>query len=219
MALETTAVRLRLERRWAFEELTDAARDYIQLYGFSYSILSDLPLVRRREVEFVYSRYPWRGGFSTINFFHQLFRRIPPELQPQIQRIQYASPGFIDLAALVEVATAVSAIVTTISGAIIIANKAYRDIQKGLTDHKLTQLDISKKEFELTRDQFSFCKSAVEELVPTLGLTKEQEILLKSRSQNNPLMMLKILMSVFRRAEALAEKQFSKKLFLDKPDS
>jgi len=45
----------------------------------------------------VYAKYPWRGGFSALNFYQSLYAKIPYEQRPQIEEIQYASPGHIKL--------------------------------------------------------------------------------------------------------------------------
>ncbi len=114
MALETKKTHLGLDGRWDLEELSDTTKDYIQLYGFAYSLLPDLPVARKEEIDYIYGKFPWRGGYSTVNFFNQLFHKIPPKLRPEVQRIQYASPGFIELTELLVVSGTVAAIIFTV---------------------------------------------------------------------------------------------------------
>lgn len=73
--MQPVKTKLLLDGRWTLEELSDATKDYTQLYGFAYSLLEDLPVARREQVEYIYGKFPWRGGFSTVNFFEQLFRK------------------------------------------------------------------------------------------------------------------------------------------------
>jgi len=209
--------RLELGGRWDFEDLTQISRDYIQLYGFSYSLLSSLPTARESEMAYIYGKFPWRGGFSTVNFFSQLFHKIPMPLRPKVERIQYASPGFIELQAILSVCVLVAGIVAAVSQSISLAHKTYRDIQKAAAAHKLTQIDLAKKQIELTQEQIDFCKNASKDLVEIFQLSPEQNALLDQRSQYNPLMKLKILLSVFRRVEPLAEKQAAGMLFVVVP--
>lgn len=214
MDVDTNSVRLMLNGRWEFEELFETSRDYIQLYAFAHSLLEDLPAGRRSEIDFIYSKFPWRGGFSTVNFFYQLFRKVPAHLRPKIKRIEYASPGFIELGELLVVALAIARMVKSICGSLSSAHDLYRSIQKGMTDHQLTQIDIKRRELELTAAQIEFSKNSADELVKQFGLSREQEHLLDMRVQNNQVMKVKILLSVFRRIEPLAKKQNDGKLLV-----
>lgn len=212
MALRTNKTKLRLHGRWKLAELSEATADYIQLYGFMYSVLPNLPAARREEVDHIYGKFPWRGGYSTVNFFRQLFHKIPPTLRPEVQRIQYASPGFIELQEILAVAAGIAAIVKAVTFSINSAHETYRAIQKGLSERDLTRIDISKKQLELTQSQIAFCESQCEKLQKIFGLSKEQVGLLDQKTQGNPAMKLKILLSVYRRVEPLAQQQAEGKL-------
>lgn len=212
MALQPTKTKLRLDGRWNLEELSEATRDYIQLYGFAYSFLPDLPSARREEIDYIYGKFPWRGGYSTVNFFNQLFHKIPPKFRPEVERIQYASPGFIELSELLLVAATVAGIVKAVCTTINTAHDTYRRIQKGSAEHKLSQINLTKEQLELTQRQVAFCENSAKQLVQIFGLTETQEQLIDQRVQGNPVMKLKILLSVFRRVKPLAEKQSEGKL-------
>ncbi len=210
--MQPQKTKLRLDGRWKLEELSDATKDYTQLYGFAYSLLEELPVARREEVEYIYGKFPWRGGFSTVNFFDQLFHKIPPKLRPEVLRIQYASPGFIELSELLVVAGSVAGVVTAVCIAIDKAHDTYRRIQTGSIEHELTQINLKKQQLELTERQIAFCEKSSASLAKVLGLTDAQDKLLDQRVQNNKLMKTKILLSVFRRAEPLAKKQAEGKI-------
>jgi hypothetical protein len=210
--LETNKIRLLLDGRWALDELAATSKGYNQLYSFAYSLLPNLPTTRLSEVAHVYANLPWRGGFSTVNFFFNIFAKIPPTLRPQIVQIKYASPGFIELAELVAVAGLVARFVKTVCGALNFANDTYRRIQKGAVEHGLNKTKANKEELDLLERQIKFCKSSCKDLVSILGMTEEEERTLDIRVNGNDLMKLKLLMSVYRRAEPLAILQSSKKL-------
>jgi hypothetical protein len=212
MALQPTKTKLRLDGRWNLEELSEATRDYTQLYGFAYSLLPDLPLARIEEIDYIYGKFPWRGGYSTVNFFNQLFHKIPPRLRPEVERIQYASPGFIELSELLLVAITVAGIVKSVCNTINNAHDTYRKIQKGSVDHELAKINLAKEELDLTQRQIAFCETSSKKLVEVFGLTDSQEQLIDQRVQSNPVMKLKILLSVFRRVEPLSKKQSEGKL-------
>lgn len=210
--MQPTKTKLTLGGRWNLEELSEATKDYTQLYGFAYSLLSDLPTARREEIDHIYSKFPWRGGYSTVNFFTQLFHKIPPKLRPEVERIQYASPGFIELSELLLVAVTVAGIVKAVCSAIGNAHDTYRKIQKGSVEHELAKINLTKEQLDLTQRQLTFCESASKSLIKLFGLTEAQDQLLDQKVQGNQIMKLKILLSVFRRVEPLAKKQSEGKI-------
>ncbi len=212
MALQATKTKLHLDGQWNLEELSNSMKSYIQLYGFAYSLLPDLPSARDREVDYIYGKFPWRGGYSTVNFFNQLFHNIPPKLRPQVERIQYSSPGFIELLEVLAAAAAIAKIVKAVCSVLNNVNDTYRKIQKGSTDHQLAKINLTKEKLDLTEKQIDFCKKSNKALIQAFDLTKEQEQLIDRRTGGNPVMKLKILLSVFRRVKPLAEKQSEGKL-------
>jgi hypothetical protein len=212
MKFEAKTTHLELNGRWGLEELSDATKDYIQLYGFAYSLIPDLPTARRDEIDYIYGKFPWRGGYSTVNFFNQLFHKIPPKLRPEVQRIQYASPGFIELTELLAVAGTVAGIVAAVSKSVSSVHDLYRSIQKAAIDHELSKINLAKEDLELKRRQIEFCEHAAKQMSKAFELTEAQENLIDQKVRGNPVMKLKILLSVFRRVEPLAKKQAEGKL-------
>ncbi|WCE05877.1 hypothetical protein [Pseudoxanthomonas sp. JBR18] len=212
MALTAEDVKLELDGRWNLEDLSEATREYVQLYGFAYSLMTDLPLARREEIEYIYGKFPWQGGYSTVNFFNQLFHKIPPRLRPQVKSIQYASPGFIELTLLLAAAATVAHIVKSVCSSINAAHDTYRNIQKGSVEHKLSKINLKSQELDLRKKQIEFCESSAKQLENLLGLSEREVALLDQRTQGHPVMKLKILLSVYRRVEPLAEQQAAGKL-------
>jgi hypothetical protein len=214
MAAQTPTTRIGLDGRWDFEELTDTIKSYIQLYGFTYSLAPDLPAGRRMEIEYIYAKFPWKGGYSTVNFFNQLYHNIPPQRRPKVIEIRYASPGFIEITTLASAAAAAAAIVKSICFSIAAAHKLYRDIQKTSVEHELSKVNLAQQRLNLTKSQIEFCESASEKLVNVLGLTQAQNALLDERTDGNKAVKMKLLLSVFRRAATLADKQVAQMLNL-----
>jgi hypothetical protein len=212
VAFHEDQVKLALDGQWSLEELSDTTKNYIQLYGFAYSLMPDLPLAHRSEIDYIYGKFPWQGGYSTVNFFNQLFHKIPPKFRPEVKRIQYASPGFIELTLILLAATTVAGIVKAVCSSINKAHETYRNIQKGAIEHKLSKINLAKEELDLKQRQISFCEISSQSLVKLFALSEEQEALVNQRTNGNPVMKLKILLSVFRRVIPLAEKQAEGKL-------
>ena len=218
MAKQEETAQLALSGRWDFEELMEMTRDYIQLYGFAYSLSKDLPARRESEIEYIYGKFPWRGGFSTVNFFSQLFHNIPPPNRPKVLRMQYASPGFIEITAIAGAALAVAGFVKALCVSINAAHELYRNIQKRSVELKLSKINLTKEKLSLTRAQIDFCNDASDQLTKVLGLSQAQNELLEQRTQGNKVMKTKLLLSVFRRAINLADKQASQMLNVGEGD-
>lgn len=212
MVIEAQTTHIEIDGRWSLEDLSDTTKNYIHLYGFAYSLIEDLPQARQHEVDYVYGKFPWRGGYSTVNFFNQLFHKIPPKLRPEVQRIQYASPGFIELAEILVVASTVATIIATVCKSIKSVHDLYRHIQKGSIDHELSKINLRKASLKIQKQQVAFCKKSAKELSEALGLTQTQDQFIDQKVGGNHVMKLKILLSVFRRVEPLAKKQAEGKL-------
>jgi hypothetical protein len=201
---------LELDQRWELEELAETSRCFNQLYAFYYSTLPGIE--NRLEVRQAYANLPWRGGYSTVNFFFSLFSRMPPEWRPQIRRIQYASPGFIELAGLIIVAGMVAKSVEQIVRTLGAAHQTYLQIQAGIRENRLSKLQANNKELQLTVQQLAFSEQACIRLISILGISPEQDKMLELRTNGNKVVKMKLLMSIYRRTAKLAEKQYSRKL-------
>ena len=212
MPHEPIKTRLGLDGRWSLEELSDTTKGYIQLYGFAYSLIPDLPAARRDEIDYIYGKFPWRGGFSTVNFFNQLFHKIPSKLRPEVQRIRYASPGFIELTEILAVAVTVAAIVAAACKSLKSLHDLYRSIQKGSFEHELSKINLASADLQLKQRQIQFCETSAKNLIEAFGLTQVQSELIDKKVGGNAVMKLKILLSVYRRVEPLAKKQAEGKL-------
>jgi hypothetical protein len=206
---------LELDNRWELEELSRTSSAYTQLYSFFYSILPNT--YENNEIRILYAHLPWRGGYSTVNFFYSVHKLIPSTHRPQIQRIHYASPGFIELAGVISVASLVAFAVSKVSTALTTANQTYRQIQQGIRDNRLNQLKANIEELQLTTQQAAYTEKACRQLIQTLGINPEQDQILEVRTKGNKVMKLKFLMSVYRRTEKLAEKQAEGKLKVRNP--
>ncbi len=113
---------------------------------------------------------------------------------------------------LLLVALTVSGIVKAVCSAINSAHSTYRNIQKGSIELELSKINLANEQLELTQRQIRFCDSSSKSLVKLFGLSEEQDQQLNERVQGNPVMKLKILLSVFRRVEPLAKQQVEGKI-------
>ena len=206
-------IKLYIDGRWELTDLNVLTRVYIQVYGLMYSLdVADDYL--EEEIQYIYGKYPWRGGYSAVNFYQNLFSKMPREYRPNIKSIQYASPGFIELSQLVDVAKDISLIVGYVSAAVLAGNKTYSIIQKGIRERELSKIDLRSEELMLIEKERDFIHKSVNDIAKVMGVRKETLAKLYFRAENNELAVLKILSSLYRRARDLAKLQNKQKLNL-----
>ena len=211
--MDVENIKLYIDGRWELTDLNVLTRVYIQVYGLLYSLdVADDYI--EEEIQYIYGKYPWRGGYSAVNFYQNLFSKMPREYRPKIKSIQYASPGFIELSQLVEVAKDISLIVGYVSAALLAGNKTYSTIQKGIRERKLSKIDLRSEELKLLEKERDFIHKSVNDIAQIMGVRKETLAKLYFRAENNELAVLKILSSLYRRARDLAKLQNTQKLNL-----
>src|SRR4051812_42514362 len=96
--------RIQLDEKWSLVDLYEFPHAYTQVYAFIYS-LTQTGRLSEAAVSEIYRRHPWRGGYSAVNFYGDLYCAMEEDHQPMVNAIEYASPGFLEMAALVAVAT------------------------------------------------------------------------------------------------------------------
>ena len=213
MAPATGDATVGIDGSWSLEDFSRFTRTYDQLYSALYSLdpsaqesLDESGLAR---LETIYTAYPWRGGYSVVNFYSSLRYIIPSDLRPRIRRVLYQSPGVVELALAIAIATAISSIVKRLASAFREANAAYHEIYHGMQIRKLTDLDIKRKEIELTQEHLAFAKDAKEQLATIMGFPYLDSL---NKLALNEVARVKILLSLFRRIKLLAEDQRDGKL-------
>jgi hypothetical protein len=214
---------LRLDKEWDMQELASLSKLYIQCYSLIYSLSGfEIDSTDERVIDWfqgAYAKYPWRGGFSTVNFYHSLYAKVPYAERPQIQEIQYASPGHIKLKEALLVAGMLAGIVTAVTSSIDQIHDTYNSIQKGLSERKLTKLEVQLSELELDSARLKFVQESKKKLIDGMNIPENMQAELKRRSDGNELMELKILMSFHRRVEPIAIMQSQGMLNIEVPET
>ena len=212
--METGIIRLRLDGRWELADLSELTSVYEQLYSVAYSLQ---PADGRRDekLDEIYTKFPWRGGYSAVNFYERLFYQVSPGERPKIASIRYSSPGHIDLMEVVAVAASIAAVVRFVAMSVDRAHDTYRRIQKASHDYKLSKISAKQEELKLSEAQLKFIREAVEEMSRVLNLSRGERNVLAKRTDGNQLAELKILSSYYRRIKKLVDLYIQDKLFLD----
>lgn len=193
-----------LDERWLLEDFSVLTKEYMQLYGFFYSLrkMNEEP---NYNIEF--ESRPWLGGGSVVGFFSFLGKTVKPLHKPEVKSIQYASPGFIELTLIVEVAKDIGILIAALSGSIASAAGTYNLIHSQYQKRRLTQLKIKDLEQMQLKNEIEFVKKSVRELYTDFQLTNGQVKALVKLTKGDELIQLKILLALYRRAKPIASLQ------------
>jgi hypothetical protein len=202
--LEEGKHRIPIGGRWSLEDLYVFPRAFEQIYFLFYSLLPHEEDWIQERIQHAYAQFPWRGGYSAVNFYNTLKYTTPRKERPQVLSLQYASPGWIELGLIVGVAVAVERLAKSIATMIREANAIYHEIHEGLSKRRLLRIEVAKKELELEGAHAQFIEESVQRMIHLLGLSDADQMHAKTGS---PLKTLKILFSMYRRVRILADYQ------------
>lgn len=205
---ETTTIKI--DGRWTFDEFAEFSKRYTQIYSFVHSLHPDA--THRSNVARLYGDYPWRGGFSALNFYNELYRHIPRDERPAIRKLSYSSPGVIELDQIIAVAAVAGTLILTVSiGAKRLA-EGYSIIQREIRKRRLSKLNLQQREIELVQAQMKFIKTSYEWFSSEIGIPEELLDVLAARADGDTLAQLKMLLSLYRRIVPIAELQRKDKI-------
>jgi hypothetical protein len=191
--------KIHIEGRWEIRDLYIFPHRYAEIYSFLYA-LSAIETAESRFFTETFRRYPWRGGYSAVNFYDELYGMIPPEQRPQIKRIEYASPGYIELGAIVLLVTQIDRILTTAFKSWDKLDRIYDGIQKRINKRCLAKLNLRDRERKVDEEDLRFAVEKCKELSEAIGLENPEAL---NKLTGDPLASLKMLMAFYRRLRQL----------------
>ncbi|UPW20555.1 hypothetical protein M0C34_09980 [Agarivorans sp. TSD2052] len=203
---------IHLDNKWDLDDFTILTKEYQQLYGFFHTLIQVENGVFG-ELEF--ERMPWLGGASVVHFFSAMGKYVHPMHKPTVKEIQYASPGFIELALLIEPAQDIALLVGSIAGSFTTVAATYNVIHREYQKRQLTQFKMKELEAAQQHDQIAFVKNSVGELHRSLNLKRKQAEALEKLSKHDELVQLKMLLALYRRAKPIAKLQVDNKANLN----
>jgi hypothetical protein len=95
---EEGTYRILLDDEWTLEDLYQFSHTYEQVYFFFDAIGQELTDVAHERIIRAFEAFPWRGGYSAVNFYNQLSYTVARRRRLRIVAIKKTSPGFLDLA-------------------------------------------------------------------------------------------------------------------------
>src|SRR5262245_58508129 len=191
--------RIYIDKRWTLEGLTTFSRTYEQVYAFYYAVSPHE--VAGEEVR-LFSAFPWRGGYSAVNFYYGLRHAVPQKQRPRVLAIRYSSPGYIDLALWLGAAFAISKTVRHLAATLRESNAAYSEIMRDITRRRLGRIKVQAGEVELKRNQLRLINEHID---TAARLLKFRDVAKLNELTHHPFVTLKVLLSLYRRTRTLAE--------------
>jgi hypothetical protein len=200
---ENLKYRIALDGGWRLSQFFNFSDNYEKVYAFLYSISK---IKHESEyLKYIFSSPPFKGGFSYMHFYNNLLNLLPPTDQIRILSIQYASPGWIDLNLLPDVAFSVKNIVTAFVASDNELLNSYRIIYNALKEQDLLTNDTPYN--QLPADTREFITESNYGLATLMQLNGVEHINLLT--SHDELSTLKILLSLYRRVKKLADYQKS----------
>jgi hypothetical protein len=215
--------RIQIDGDWGLEELSEMFWSYTQVYAFLWRFSGK---VKRQAdtgviVEQIgigiyrstgkgkprpaYADYPFLGGHSSVNFFRKVVGELSIASRPRIIEMQYASPGFVELALIGTAALNVRRIVRNILGAFEEVELLYHRIYSRFHERKLMKISARREELALENEDLKMVRESCKDYGRLTGTEKEVEVLLEET--RNPFASLKILTAFHRRIRLLAATQ------------
>jgi hypothetical protein len=221
--------RIAVASAWSLDDFLILLRRYRQLYSFAYAIEQkpfDPRFAERSERTDVWEprrrgpfhQYPWRGGFSTINFFGSLENQVPKEQRMRVKGIRISSPGWIDLVGDMVPLVGVAMCVASVAVNAVKLRRAMKDVRSTLKDLNVNKLGLQAEEnLKLKKTEAAEVTGATEEIGSAMSLTSKQMQNLNTRTSERKLTKAKILVGAGKRALEIADLQDVRKIDLKEP--
>lgn len=191
-----------IDGRWGIDDLRRFSDLVQDCYAFVFALSGVGPATAKQGIAGLFRRYPWRGGFSSVNFFDDLYKLIPASERADIRSIQYASPGTIELRMNGGVADSIRRLIVGLDEENNRASITYTDVRAWLRSRGW--LGKAKEDLRLTDADNGELLERFRLLCSVLGLsTREDDIL--GLASSDPLGAVKILLAYYRRLAGLAD--------------
>lgn len=190
-----------IDGRWALDDLKKFSNVLDDAYSFLFSLTSSIG-VNQSKLKTLFAKYPWRGGYSAVNFFEQLGLLVPFGLRPAVAEMRKQSPGFIDLSLHKPTSALLIDLVSGVSDRTGKQQVAYEQVRRALSERKW--LGKSAEEARLTRPDVVFLNTQIKTMATALRLQTHIPFIMEL-AENDPLAAVKILLSVYRRLKELSD--------------
>lgn len=194
--------RVNIDGRWGIEDLRRFSDLVQDAYAFVYALSGKGSGSTKQRMSALFRKYPWRGGFSSVNFFDDLYRIIPEAERADVSRISYASPGTIELRMDADIARLIRSFVLDINSGDSLATQSYHEAREFL--RRRGWLGRAKDDIDLLQQDHNQLLEIVGVLAARFGLADQRDEIV-SYANSDPLGAVKILLAYYRRLSGLAD--------------
>ena len=191
-----------IDGRWEISDLRKFSDLVQDCYSFGFALLGSTGKAAQARIDSLFHKHPWRGGFSSVNFFKELYKNIPQEDRAGIRQINYASPGEIKFYMNGDVADSIRELVLDINDEDSSAQESYKLARSFLQNRNW----LGKSDMDI-----DLSESDLEELTDLLRTTclafslEEHADHILTLASGDPLSAVKIVLAYFRRLQGLAD--------------
>jgi hypothetical protein len=193
-----------IDGRWDMQDLAQFPNKYADTYAFLFAVTRDASPAqashKQEPLAELFQRYPWRGGYSSVSFYNDLYRAIPRRQRLKIMEIKYASPGFIRIEASAALTTQIRELVASLNGNWKANKEAYRELHDGLSQRDF--LGVSRYEINASPGDKAFADRACRKLSAAMRFEHLQRVCVLC--DGDWISTAKILLSFYRRVEELS---------------
>lgn len=191
-----------IDGQWEISDLKLFSDSVQDCYSFGFALLGAAGKATTKKINSLFHKHPWRGGFSSVNFFKELYHNIPNEDRAGIRQIAYASPGEIKFYMNGDVADSIRELVNLINEEDSPSLAAYKLTHRHLQD--MGWLSKSASDVNLSAQEVADLTEVLEGLCEVIGIRDSAEHILELAS-SDPLAGIKMVLAYHRRLQALAD--------------
>lgn len=196
---------LNVDGDWFLDDLVKIPRTFQQLYAFCYTLKNLQKQSVWANALHIFRKYPWRGGYSRVNFYQDLRRVIPSMHEAKIKKLQMASAGEFRFELLTSAAEDVRATVDAATNNALALDRLEKEAMTIFRAHKLSRIKSNHPELRLSKGVLALLRKKVGEIAEALGLGEYVEEI--RTLAGNDLVAIKILLSFHRRVSRFTKFQ------------
>ena len=191
-----------LDGKWSLEDLTIFTRVYFQNYSFLYCLDTESVGVATNTIGSVLRNFELRSGLSYVNIYDIFRSHVAKQDRPQVKSIQYASPGWIELALDPEVATQFAKVLGIYLAGIVATAKTYKSLYKIYAELSERRRTLASKQLKLKAEDALRAQKLNSELAKGLGFASLEELDKHTKDTEES---SKLLMAHYRRMDKMAK--------------
>jgi hypothetical protein len=196
--------RLYVDGEWELIEFGQFNQRYADIYAFSVALKNwsspDVSVDAKRKIRAPFLDRPYRGGFSYVHLFSELNDNVPRTEQLSLDKIKYASPGFVDMFGKLDIFSEVKEIVINFLENRAVVVKSYGELYGFL--HKNGYLKMPGSEYKSGEPSEKYIIEKSNELAKLLKIADAKTIF--DLTNKNALVSAKVILSLYRRTSELA---------------